>query len=165
MANHVHLVMVPSCEKALAAAVGEAHRRYTWMKNRAEGVRGYLFQGRFSSCVLDERHLVAAARYAELNPVRAGVARTAAEWPWSSARFHLGTREEDPLVTDSSLLGLVGDWRELLAGEDETAERGLCRATRAGRPAGDRRFVVRVERLTGRNLRPRPRGRPREKNP
>jgi hypothetical protein len=30
------------------------HRKYTRMKNFADGVRGYLFQGRFSSCVLDE---------------------------------------------------------------------------------------------------------------
>jgi hypothetical protein len=33
------------------------------MKNFADGVRGYLFQGRFGSCVLDETHLLAAARY------------------------------------------------------------------------------------------------------
>ena len=40
----------------LARAIGEAHRRYTRMKNFSDGVRGYLFQGRFGSCVLDERH-------------------------------------------------------------------------------------------------------------
>jgi hypothetical protein len=28
------------------------------MKNFSEDVRGYLFQGRFGSCVLDERHLL-----------------------------------------------------------------------------------------------------------
>ena len=69
--EHVHFVVVPQQEKSLANAFGEAHRRYTRMRNFAEGVRGYLFQGRFGSCVLDERHLIAAARYVELNPVRA----------------------------------------------------------------------------------------------
>jgi hypothetical protein len=39
------------------------------MKNFADGGRGHLFQGRFGSCVLDETHLIAAARYVELNPV------------------------------------------------------------------------------------------------
>src|SRR5512135_1340564 len=58
MSNHVHLVVVPREERSLALAVGEAHRRYTRMRNFAEGVRGYLFQGRFGSCVLDERHLL-----------------------------------------------------------------------------------------------------------
>ena len=59
MTNHTHLIVVPSDARLLARAIGEAHRRYTRMKNFAAGVRGYLFQGRFGSCVLDERHLLA----------------------------------------------------------------------------------------------------------
>ena len=61
MTNHTHLVAVPKDHAALARAIGEAHRRYTRMKNFADGVRGYLFQGRFGSCVLDETPLRAAA--------------------------------------------------------------------------------------------------------
>jgi len=72
MTNHVHLIAVPEADGALARAVGEAHKRYSRMRNFAEGVRGYLFQGRFGSCVLDEKHLAAAVRYVENNPVRAG---------------------------------------------------------------------------------------------
>lgn len=41
---------------------------------------GYLFQGRFGSCVLDENHLIAAVRYVELNPVRAGMRTVAREY-------------------------------------------------------------------------------------
>lgn len=162
MTNHVHLVMVPEREEGLAAAVGEAHRRYTRTRNLAEDVRGYLFQGRFGSCVLDERHLLAAVRYVELNPVRAGMAARAEDWPWSSARFHLGGRKRDALVADRTLRGLADDWGEFLDVEDAEAEESLRRATRTGRPAGDRRFLVRVERLTGRELRRRKPG-PRRK--
>jgi len=54
MTNHTHLIAVPKDSGVLARAIGEAHRRYTRMKNFADGVRGYLFQGRFGSCVLDE---------------------------------------------------------------------------------------------------------------
>jgi len=157
MTNHVHLVVVPEAERSLALAVGEAHRRYTRLRNFAEGVRGYLFQGRFCSCVLDERHLLAAARYVELNPVRAGLVRRAQDWGWSSARYHLGQAESDPLVTDGTLMGLVRGaegWRELLAEEDGEAQEQLRRATRTGRPAGDGRFLGRMEKLTGRELRP-----------
>jgi putative transposase len=88
MTNHTHLVVVPKDQ--VARAIGEAHRRYTQLKNVADGVRGYLFQGRFGSCVLDEMHLLAAARYVELNPVHAGMVRSAEDYLWSSARFHLG---------------------------------------------------------------------------
>jgi putative transposase len=89
MTNHVHFIAVPKSETALARAFGEAHRRYTRMKNFEEGVRGYLFQGRFSSVVLDERHLMAAARYVELNPMRAHMVAHAWEYAWSSAAFHM----------------------------------------------------------------------------
>jgi len=32
MTNHTHLIVVPSDARLLARAIGEAHRRYTWMK-------------------------------------------------------------------------------------------------------------------------------------
>jgi len=81
MTNHVHFVVVPHNESSLAKGFGEAHKRYTRMKNFSEGVRGYLFQGRFGSCVLDERHLLAAVRYVERNPVTAGIVKNAWEYP------------------------------------------------------------------------------------
>jgi len=65
MTNHVRLIAVPADERSLARDIGEAHKRYSRMRNFAEGVRGYLFQGRFGSCVLDEKHLTVAVRYVE----------------------------------------------------------------------------------------------------
>jgi putative transposase len=166
MTNHVHLLLVPPEETTLARAVGEAHKRYTRMRNFADGSRGYLFQGRFGSCVLDERHLLAAARYTELNPVRSGLAARAEDWPWSSARFHLGLAEADPLIADRTLLGLVKDaqgWRELLAEQDGEAEASVRRRSRTGRPAGDVSFTRKLERRTGRALVPGKPGRPKKR--
>ena len=161
MTNHTHLIVVPQDSAVLARAIGEAHRRYTRMKNFSDGVRGYLFQGRFGSCVLDEHHLLAAARYVELNPVNAGIVKEAAEYPWSSARFHLGLSQGDALVRDKSLLGLVNDWGEYLKGDDEPrTQTMLLRGIRTGRPAGNEQFVEMIERLTGRDLAVRKAGRP-----
>ena len=67
MPNHTHLIAVPQTEEGLRKAVGEAHRRYSRMINFREGWRGYLWQGRFSSFVMDERYLLTAVRYIELN--------------------------------------------------------------------------------------------------
>ena len=71
MPNHVHLIAVPKTEDGLRRAIGEAHRRYTRRINFREQWRGYLWQGRFASFIMDEPYLLAAARYVELNPVRA----------------------------------------------------------------------------------------------
>jgi len=153
MTNHVHFIAVPQNETSLARGFGEAHRRYTRMKNLAQGVRGYLFQGRFGSSVLDENHLLAAVRYVELNPVRAGMVKYAWEYPWSSAGFHAGKRESDPLVKDQTLMGLITDWKGFLVEKMHDGEADRLRmATQTGLPAGDDAFVATIADLTGRNL-------------
>jgi len=103
MPNHVHLIAVPSERESLRLAIGEAHRRYTHRVNFREGWRGHLWQGRFSSYVMDERYLLACARYMENNPVRAGLADRADRWSWSSAKSHIG-RKNDKLVNVEPLL-------------------------------------------------------------
>jgi len=164
MSNHVHLVAIPSEEDSLARGIGDAHRRYTRARNFREGVRGYLFQGRFGSCVLDERHLLAAVRYVELNPVAAGIADTPAAYEWSSAAYHLGRERADPLVTDRTLLGLVDDWTTFLQdGIDEMAAKRLERALAGGLPCGSPGFVEGLEKRFGRRLTPGRPGRPRKK--
>jgi putative transposase len=152
MSNHVHFIAIPDNETSLARGVGEGHRRYTRMKNFTQGVRGYLFQGRFGSCVLDEQHFVAATRYVLMNPVCAGIVKTPCEYTWSSASFHAGIIEHDPLVKDRSLKGLITNWQEFIASEDEEKEHHLRRAMRTGRPAGSDDFVQKIELVTGRDL-------------
>jgi putative transposase len=153
MTNHVHLIAIPEREESLARAIGEAHRRYTRMKNFAAGVRGYLFQGRFNSCVLDQQHLLASGRYVERNPVAANIVEKAQEYPWSSCRYHCGLTEHDPLIREHKLPQMVDDWAGFLLETDEEAERNLRKKTRTGRPTGDDRFVLRLEVLAGRALR------------
>ncbi len=154
MPNHVHLVMVPSTEDGLRCALGEAHRRYTRMINFREGWRGHLWQERFHSFVMDEPHLLAAARYVELNPVRAGLCQTAEQWPWSSARAHLRA-EDDDLVRVRPLLDLVPDWASYLAThETDGIMDQLHRHARTGRPLGSEDFIKRIEVRLGRVLRP-----------
>ena len=70
MPNHVHLIVVLQSAESLSRAIGEAHRRYTRWINFREGWRGHLWQGRFASFVMDEDHLLTAARYVKLNPMR-----------------------------------------------------------------------------------------------
>ena len=85
--NHVHLIIVPQEMDSLARGIGEAHKRYTRLINLRQGARGFLFQGRFFSCPLDEKHLYTAVCYVLRNPVRAGVVDHAEDYKWSSARW------------------------------------------------------------------------------
>ena len=166
MPNHVHLIAVPETREGLRRAIGEAHRRYTRKVNFRQGWRGHLWQGRFASCVLDEPHLLAAVRYVETNPVRAGLVARAVDWAWSSAGAHLAGRD-DALVRTGPMLEMVAtmfaDWQAYLASETpaETIA-SLRRHQRTGRPLGSDGFVAKLEQLLGRLLGPGKPGRPRK---
>jgi putative transposase len=159
MPNHVHLMLVPPSPDALRAALSEAHRRYSRLVNFREGWRGYLWQGRFASCPMDDAHTLAAARYIELNPVRARLVRRPEEWRWSSARAHLTGRSDGLTLVDA--LGIAtAQWRAFLgASLSDDALETIRRGERTGRPLGDDTFVRRLEKLTGRRLAPRKPGR------
>lgn len=160
MPNHVHLIGVPKSENALARAIGEAHRRYTRRINFRQKWRGYLWQGRFASFVMDEPYLLAAARYVELNPVRAGLVADAGDWRWSSARAHLSGRD-DRLVRAAPMLAMIADWRAFLnSAMPEEELRDLREHGRTGYPLGSATFVERLERTVGRILHPGTPGRP-----
>jgi hypothetical protein len=80
-------------------------------ENKSEG---HLWQGRFFSCIVDERHLYACIRYVENNPVRAGLVRRAEEYRWSSAASHV-LREDDPILSDDCpMRDGVKDWTAYL---------------------------------------------------
>jgi putative transposase len=102
-----------------------------------------------------------AVRYVERNPVRAGLVRRPEEYPWSSARGHVGTAL-DPLVEDGNAFEQsVTDWATYLSeGEPEEWCARLRHSTLTGRPLGSESFVARMEEALGRRLRALPRGRP-----
>ena len=123
-------------------------------------VTGHLFQARFSSVVMDEDHLMAAARYVALNPVRARLVAKAEDWPWSSVGAHLA-RRDDRLVEVAPLLERCGGrFADLLAEEPDPARIAALRAAETiGRPVGAGAFLDRLAALTGRDPRPGKRGR------
>ncbi len=153
MPNHVHLILVPAAADALARAIGEAHRRFTAFINARERVTGHLFQGRFYSVAIDERHLHSAFRYIAMNPVKAGLTNQAQDWPWSSTRAHLSGRD-DSLVNVAPGLDRIGDFQAYLrADPDFHDEHRLDNPRANGRPLMSEAQLIAVEQLLGRRIR------------
>lgn len=154
MPNHVHLIAVPSREDSLRSAIGEAHRRYTRRVNFREGWRGHLWQERFHSFPMDERHMWGATRYVEQNPVRAGIVAEPTEYRWSSAAAHIAG-QDDRLVTVRPLLEMQPDWAGFLS-EDLSAEtvNDFRKHAQTGRPLGSQAFVENLEKSLRRVLHP-----------
>jgi len=157
MPNHVHLIAVPETQDGLARAIGEAHRRYTRRINFREGWRGHLWQERFASFPMDEKHLLAAVRYVEMNPVAAGLVDDPEKYRWSSARAHVEGKE-DRLVEVAPLIELVGNWRDYLRLSDESEIQSLHLHEKTGRPLGGATFIKTLENQLERLLSPQKRG-------
>jgi putative transposase len=159
MPNHVHLILCPGVEDGLARALGGAHRRWANFVNARGRWRGHLFDGRFASVAMDERHLLAAVRYVALNPVRARLVRRASDWAWSSVRAHLAG-EDDGLVRVRPVLDRVERFADLIESDAEDPAFAVLRAAeQTGRPLGAPDFVADLERRLGRPIARRPPGR------
>src|SRR5271170_3258692 len=158
MDNHIHLVAVPDEPHSLAVALRRAHGRYALYLNTRRNRTGHLWQNRFYSCPLDQRHLWVALRYVERNPVRANLVARPEEYAWSSAAAHLGAARS-PQFLDGDFPKEAGGterWAGLLAEPEElVATRALQRGTFTGRPVGEPDFVARLEEQLGRPLAPR----------
>ena len=168
MTNHVHLVVVPLREQSMARALARVQGEYAQRANWGLGRSGHLWQNRYYSCPMDQKHLWRALRYVEMNPVRARLVEQAWEWVWSSAGVHVGT-----LPAVQSPLAMAWwreqfdeqEWREYLAAGADTDEAELRRSTRNGWALGEEGFLAELERRLGRPVRPRARGKPPKKSP
>jgi putative transposase len=164
MTNHLHLVVVPEHENSLARVLKPVNLCYAQYVNRTQGWCGRLWQERFYSCPMDPSHTLVAVRYVERNPVRAGLVPGAEDYPWSSAAGHTGSKVDSLLSDQHGLLSGIDNWSDWLKAEDETETvTRLKLYTRTGRPLGNETFTQFIELKTGRELRPKPHGRPRRR--
>jgi REP element-mobilizing transposase RayT len=107
MPNHVHLVL-GTAALPLDRFMQCLQQSYTQRFNRRYAQVGHVFQGRYKAllCATDE-YLVTLVRYVHQNPVRAGLAAHAADYPYSGHRAYLGGMATG-LVDPTFVLGLVG---------------------------------------------------------
>jgi len=151
MTNHVHLIVTPTEDSNLSRAFAEAHKKYTRHINHRQNWSGYLWQGRFSSFPMDFAHLMSAAAYVELNPVRAGIVEYPWDYKWSSVHAHLSGKS-DAYVNVEPLLEEVPDWKKYLQKAIEKPNVSFESHTRTGRPLGDESFLQSASKILGRDL-------------
>ena len=153
MPNHVHVIATPELPESLPLALKTTHGRYAAYLNGCRASSGHVWQGRYYSCPLDERHFWMAMRYVDCNPVRAGLVEAACGYRWSSAAAHC---ENPPPGWTGS------EWQSFLAEACAAEGDDIRRATHAGRPIGSPEFVRKLEVTLGRILTPQRRGRHRK---
>ncbi|MDA8327583.1 MAG: transposase [Betaproteobacteria bacterium] len=166
MTNHIHLIVVPTTVDGLQRVLKPLHMRYAQRINRARNWKGHLWQGRFFSSPLDEIYLLAAVRYVERNPVRAGMVERAEDYRWSSAAAHCGDRSDNVLNLEPDWrkqFAAIDDWSAWLSEADEIEKiRILRQNVEKGLPCGNESFVQRLGKIAERHLEYHPQGRPKK---
>lgn len=167
MQNHVHFIAIPEEEDSLAKTFNTAHMRYSQYFNKKLKTTGHLWQGRFYSSVLDNPHLLMAAKYVERNPVRAKLVQHPWQWKWSSALVHAKETEKSPIRL-KNIFEIIDmsheEWRQyidVIEGEENLDN--IRKHTLTGRPLGSITFIEKLEKIFGRRLLALPRGRPANK--
>ena len=114
MPNHWHLVLraltddgISKFMKWLTGTHAIRYRRYY----KTVGL-GHIYQARFrASIVEDDHHFLTVLRYVEANASKAGLARWAEDWKWSSA---FARADGDRRVLAELPLALPANWYKLL---------------------------------------------------
>jgi putative transposase len=98
MTNHVHLLLQAPLTERLARPLRWFFREITRAWQGTRGRRGHFWERRYWSCLVDDdAYVLAALRYCDRNPVRAGLVEDPASYPWSScSAYALGA--PNPLV-------------------------------------------------------------------
>ncbi|XHF33559.1 transposase [Pseudomonas chlororaphis] len=171
MTNHVHLLLAPGeSTSSLGQLMKALAARMTRYRNKVEGRTGTLWESRYkSSVVQSDTYLLACSRYIELNPVRAHMVARAEDYRWSSSALRVNDFSENTwLDKDPCFLELGPNdsirrerYKSFVEMATPTNELQLIRgAPQRGQLTGDMRFVDEIEKITGRCIQFRERGRP-----
>ncbi len=108
MHNHYHL-LINTPKGNISRCMRHVDGVYTQRFNRAHGLDGTLFRGRFKSILVDgDTYLLQLVRYIHRNPVKAGVAKDPQEYLWSSHKAYFSAKKWNWLYKDF-ILSILAD--------------------------------------------------------
>lgn len=109
MGNHYHL-LIQTLEPDLGAGMRHLNGRYAVGFNHRSARKEHLFGERYHPApIRTDAHLLEAARYILLNPVRAGICGRPGDWRWSSFRATMGETPMPPYLESETLLSFFGN--------------------------------------------------------
>ena len=100
MTNHLHLLITPKDKAHLSKFMQTMANRYVRYFNATRNRSGTIWEGRFKSCLVDsDQYLFTLYKYIEMNPIKASMVESIADYPWSSYH-HNALGKTDKLITE-----------------------------------------------------------------
>jgi putative transposase len=173
MGNHFHLLVTPEAADSVPKMMQAVGRRYVRYFNDSQGRSGTLWEGRYRSALIQpESWLLTCMAYMDLNPVRAGLALEARDYPWSSHGHYVGLRS-DKVVTPHPLFWALGNTpfgreaayaEKVQAGVPAVQQLALTQSVLGGWALGAPDFVAELQKGTERRVVKARAGRPSRKS-
>ena len=166
MTDRLVLLATPENPSVLPRLVQGMGRRIA-----AGMVHGRVFEGRYRSALIQSQWLLDCMVWTETLPVQTGAVDTAHQWPWSSARAHIGLAPDTGLLKDHIDYWNLGDTpyarqaqysERLEAGLPPARRRRIELALHGQWALGDDEFLQELSAKGARRVAPAPRGRPRK---
>jgi putative transposase len=172
MTNHIHLLVTPFELPSISKMMQSLNSQYVKYVNTEYERSGTLWGGRYRASLIQcDLYLLTCYRYIELNPVRAGMVSSPADYPWSSYMCH-AHGHLNPLITDHALYTTLGNnmdermhaYQGLINIElnSETVN-SIRKATNSAWILGNHSFKLKIEMAVKRKIGPLPRGGKRSK--
>jgi len=141
MDNHYHLILQNTSNK-LTEFIKQINAQYGTYYRKSHGGRGYVFQDRYKSTLIQkDKYLRTALCYLLLNPVRAGIAKVPGRYKWTSMREYF-TNRKGGITDKAEVEGIyrtnTGLIRYMESMEGKELEE---RHTRIGMVLGDEGFI------------------------
>jgi len=159
MTNHLHLLITPKEKVQLSKFMQTMANRYVRYFNASRNRSGTIWEGRFKSCVVDsDQYLFTLYKYIEINPVKANIVESIADYPWSSY-YHNALGKTDKLISEHALYRELGNtseqrcmhYRDLFNSLDiNQQQEQISKATLAGDVYGSNQFHEKVGRMISR---------------
>jgi REP element-mobilizing transposase RayT len=100
MTNHLHMLIQAGTDPLAEPMRRIAAEFARTMQSRMQ-TTGHFFERRYHAVLVDaDSYLLELTRYIHLNPVRAGLVESPAQYPWSSHHAYVGKRAENWVTTD-----------------------------------------------------------------
>jgi putative transposase len=115
LGNHYHaILLIPDAR--VSRALQQLHTEYSRQHNRRHGHKSHLFRAHpFARHIESDDDLMNTHRYLARNPVEAHLVSDPLDWPWGSARTHVGLEPPRIPINEMSLRAALGGtpgWRE-----------------------------------------------------
>lgn len=161
MTNHVHALLQVSDTPLSRIMLLVAGRYARGVQARLQ-TTGHLFEKRYHALLVDaDEYLLTLLRYIHLNPVRAKLASSPDEYPWSSHHAYVGNRCEPWVTTEFALRMLGSDHQRSIAAYEAFVKAAPTSSPLLGCNERDPRILggdAFAQRILGENWKPAPNG-------